>query len=823
MNHRHRCLVLLLLLPLSGLLWPNGGGAQEAGTTAPASAPAEPAPITTNELVRRLDEVNARLFQINEYLRKPAPDLAGITVALPDRTREAESVLGGIEDLDATRADTAELVVALQKLRNLERIFSRWRVRLQDEVAVLDPWGEQLRIDSTVLREAAGSGEGRDSELPESLRLRVVELADQIDSVRQPLRRRLDVVVGADVKVSQLQTSLRDLAGQIDATRLTRQQQPLARTAPPIWMLPESTRPLRQLLQENLGLMRTGLQDYVAVRPGELTTFIVIFVIACFAMLRLRRSILAPGSEATTASDQLLIRHPIAVVLLIWVLVGPLILLPDLPIALALIRGLIAVVLLWRMMPELVAPDDVRPLRALLLLALGLLLQLGLLADPWFGRVTNILFGLLALGVFRRLAHPDPEPVEARSDLRRITRAFARIAPFAIGIGIVAEVAGARSLGEQAIVGVVFASLILTAFVTADAVLDSVLRAWIGGPGSRSVRAVRNWPDAVRIWGTRVNRLVLLIALLNILPTILPVLEPVWRGFAGLLGTPFTIGSVEMSLGSVLWFVISIVLALLIARFIRFMLDEDVLPRMSLAMGAASAASRLIYYLLVVVGILFALAVSGVELSRLTLVVSALSVGIGFGLQNIVNNFVSGIILAFERPVREGDLVLLGQTTGRVQAIGLRATWIRTLEGAEVVIPNASLISGEVTNWTLSDRNRRIEIRVGVAYASDPQRVQAVLAEALTDLPGLADRPAPVVHFQSFGASSLEFRLLLWTTDSDNLLAVESDARARVLVALRKAGIEIPFNQLDVRLLNPLPPDLPASPSGSAPEPPVAG
>ncbi|MCL4721648.1 MAG: mechanosensitive ion channel, partial [Gammaproteobacteria bacterium] len=195
----------------------------------------------------------------------------------------------------------------------------------------------------------------------------------------------------------------------------------------------------------------------------------------------------------------------------------------------------------------------------------------------------------------------------------------------------------------------------------------------------------------------------LLVALLNVLPTVLPVLEPVWVFVSGLIEAPFSVGSVEMSLSAVLWFLVSVVLALLLARFIRFLLDEDVLPRMPLAMGAASAASRLTYYALVVGGIFFALAVSGVELSRLTLVVSALSVGIGFGLQNIVNNFVSGLILAFERPVREGDLVLLGQTTGRVVTIGLRATWIRTLEGAEVVVPNANLISGEVTNWTLSD------------------------------------------------------------------------------------------------------------------------
>ncbi len=811
-----RCLFLLLCM--QGLSWPGPVTAEDQ----PAAAEA-PVATGTGELVQRVDAISTRLMEISDYLRKPSPELAGITVALPNRTREAEAVLGGVEGLDVSRADTAELLLVLQKLRNLDRIFSRWRDRLQGEVAVLDPWGDQLRADATLLRELAGPAADAEDAVPEALRNRVADLATQLDAVRQPLRRRLDVVVGADVRVGQLQNALRDLAGQLDASRLARQQKPFSLTAPPVWVLPESRRSLTDLVRGNLAVMRTGLEDYLAVRPVELGAFGVILVLICVLVLRLRRAILVPGGGAGNASDRLLVRYPVSVAVLTWILVGPLILLPDLPIGLVLLQGLVAIVLLWRIMPELVLADDVRPFKALLLLALGLLLQLVFLADPWFGRVTNILFGLLAIVVFRRLARPDPGAADAGSRLRQISRAFARLAPYVIGAGILAEILGARLLGEQAIVGVIFAALVLCAFVTTDAILNSILYAWIGGPGARWFRSVRSSPAAIGLWGTRVIRLVLLVALLNVLPTVLPVLEPVWVFVSGLLEAPFSVGSVEMSLAAVLWFLVSVVLALLLARFIRFLLDEDVLPRMPLAMGAASAASRLTYYALVVGGIFFALAVSGVELSRLTLVVSALSVGIGFGLQNIVNNFVSGLILAFERPVREGDLVLLGQTTGRVVTIGLRATWIRTLEGAEVVVPNANLISGEVTNWTLSDRNRRIDIPVGVAYGSDPAQVQHLLLEAIADLPGLAASPGPVVHFQAFGASSLDFRLLLWTSDLDNRLAMESEARTRVLQALRQAGIEIPFTRMDIRLRRTGGPDKePAAPPGAGGGPPVA-
>ena len=137
-----------------------------------------------------------------------------------------------------------------------------------------------------------------------------------------------------------------------------------------------------------------------------------------------------------------------------------------------------------------------------------------------------------------------------------------------------------------------------------------------------------------------------------------------------------------------------------------------------------------------VAGVLFAFAAAGLELSQLTMVVSALSVGIGFGLQDIVKNFVSGLVIAFEHPFREGDVIATGQITGRLQEIGLRASRIRTFEGAEVMVPNANLISAEVTNWTLSDRTRRIEILVGVDYDSEPRRVLEVLRAALAGSSG---------------------------------------------------------------------------------------
>jgi small-conductance mechanosensitive channel len=790
----------ITLVALLVLLAARASAEGETAATEPAPPPAQATPASAAELVQRLDALSARLMEINDYLRKPAPDLAGIAVALPGKSKEAQTVLGAAGTADASGADMVEVQATLQKLRNLDRIFVKWRARMQDEIALLDPWRQQLRTDETFVREAAGPGAagvaGAEA-VPEALRGRLRDLARNLESTQAPLRKRLDVVVAADVQVGDLQSALRDLQGQLDSARLNRQQQALERTAPPLWKVPDSLTWPGAVVRQNLFGLRAGVADYLEGHLPELTAFGLVLVVLLVAVIQLRRSILVQGE---TEVDHLITRYPFAITVLVWTLVGPFLLLPDMPLGLNLLRGLVDSLLLWRMLPALVNPGEARPLKGLLFLAVALLVTISLLGNEWYGRLLTVALGLGALLTFRALGRAALEGADSRPLLRRSIRFVASVAPAVVAIGLIAEVAGSRTLAQQAIGGIVFASLALCTMVAADAILGSILQAWVAGPGARWFRSVNNWPDAVRVWGQRAIRIVLVVAFINLLPTILPVLEPVWRGVGSLLTAPVTFGTLDLSVGGVLWFLASLAVALGVARFVRFLLDEDVLPRMPLAMGAASAASRLIYYALVLLGIVFALAASGVELSKLTLVVSALSVGVGFGLQTIVNNFVSGLILAFERPVREGDQITLGTTIGRVEMIGLRATRIRTPEGAEVIVPNANFISSEVTNWTLSDRARRLDVTVGVDYGSDPDRVQVLLLEAVKDLSGVAARPAPMTVFRGFGASSLDFSLLLWTKDIDDRLEVESNARTRVLNALRAAGVTIPFPQLDVHL-----------------------
>jgi small-conductance mechanosensitive channel len=231
-----------------------------------------------------------------------------------------------------------------------------------------------------------------------------------------------------------------------------------------------------------------------------------------------------------------------------------------------------------------------------------------------------------------------------------------------------------------------------------------------------------------------------------------------------------------------------------------------VLPRLSLEPGVDGAIAGLSRYVLFGTGLILALGTLGIDASQIALVAGALGVGVGFGLQSIVANFIAGIVLMLERPVRLGDRIEVGALAGRVERIGLRSSTVRGDDGAEVIVPNEALISREVVNWTLSDRKRRVQLAVGVAYGSDPREVldvvmQAVLAhpEVLTKAKGASD---PAVQFTAFGPSSLDFVVKFWAFADESENRLRGEVGIRVLDALTAANIEIPFPQQDVRVVS---------------------
>jgi small-conductance mechanosensitive channel len=269
---------------------------------------------------------------------------------------------------------------------------------------------------------------------------------------------------------------------------------------------------------------------------------------------------------------------------------------------------------------------------------------------------------------------------------------------------------------------------------------------------------------------------------------------------ADVLGAEFQRGALSVSLGGILAFVLIVVATFALSSVVRFLLQEAIYPSLVPHRTLPYAVSTLVHYSLVLAGFLLGLAAVGVDLTKITIVASALGLGIGFGLQGLVNNFVSGLVLLYERRINVGDAVQIGDLGGRVEQIGLRASMVRTWEGAEVIVPNASLTTERVTNWTLSDGLRRIDFPVGVAYGTAPEKVAEVLLRVARANPYVIADPAPVVLFLGFGDSALRFELRVWTAQFDRWVETRSELAVAGCAALGEAAIEIPFPQHEVRL-----------------------
>jgi small-conductance mechanosensitive channel len=269
----------------------------------------------------------------------------------------------------------------------------------------------------------------------------------------------------------------------------------------------------------------------------------------------------------------------------------------------------------------------------------------------------------------------------------------------------------------------------------------------------------------------------------------------------------FDIGTVHVVPAKVVIALLSFAVMLSIIGWIKRRMDKSWLNRSRMDRGAKESLISLTGYFGVAVAFLISLSIAGVQLSNLALIAGALSVGIGFGLQNIVNNFVSGVILLFERPIKTGDWIVVGNTEGYVKKISIRSTQIQTFDRSDVIVPNSELISDQVTNWMLRDTIGRIKVPIGVAYGSDLERVREILLEiafnhdsVITQSPIL---PKPWVLVRQFGDSSIDFELRCFIKDIDRRLRVISDINFAIDKAFRAAGIEIPFPQRDVHLIAP--------------------
>jgi potassium-dependent mechanosensitive channel len=375
-----------------------------------------------------------------------------------------------------------------------------------------------------------------------------------------------------------------------------------------------------------------------------------------------------------------------------------------------------------------------------------------------------------------------------------------RVGAFVMAMVAAAQVAGFVSLSENLLITTMNIAVLIASVFLLLQINSMMIVLLLGHSLIADMAFIRRFGKELGVRITAIMKVAIWGTAIVFLMPIVGVYSSVGKAFEKLFLSSVTIGSTSLSLLLVLMAALVLYLSSFISWIIRAILETEVFHRMQVDRGAGQSITKLLHYFLIFIGFLISMGLIGIDLKSFAVLGGALGIGIGFGLQNIVNNFLSGLILLFERPVRVGDRIEADSQLGIVKKIGLRSTVIETLDQAQLIVPNSQLISEKVTNWTHSGTVARLKIPVGVAYGSDMDLVFDVLTAAAQANPHVLPEPKPLALLRGFGESCLNIELHAWLSNVNEIRRAQSEISREILRRFGEAGIDIPFPQQDVRL-----------------------
>jgi potassium-dependent mechanosensitive channel len=773
-----------------------------------APQPSAPLPLTVSpipvpEIAQRAEQVAPALRSIDQIAA--GPDVQQIEAQLPVADAWIRERLVG----------TTQTLASSPSANGLATLTDSWRV-MRGRLA---GWNDVLTRRATQLQQAAAQLEAMratwsasratavESHAPATVIERVDATLGAIATAQRSVGERLAHILGVQDRVVRQIARCDDVTARISdaATALTG---PLfSRDGVPMWshearslMSTDPVGRLREAVDDSVELTREFLASQLARVPFQTALFVAVLVLARLGRARARRRAeQAPGEPAAGPVFELPVSSALVIALLatVWIY-------PSAPRVLMNVVGVLvllpAVLIVRRLASPAIAPavyalaafflvDRIRDLCAVV----PMLEQWVFLFEMAFG----IVFLALAVRSEQLLAHGENwAGVGWRHLIVWVLWAQLSVLVVAVFTGVLGYMRLARLLGGEVLTSSYMALVLYAGVRVGEELVAYVLRA---GP-LRQLFMVQRHEALLERRADLVLRWLAIGAWAYFSLAGLGVMDSIWSAGATVLNARYTRGAVSLSLADVAAFALTVWASFLISSFVRFVLGEDVYPRIWLPRGVPYAVSTLIHYAVIFAGFIFAVAALGVDLTRITILAGALGVGIGIGLQSVVANFVSGLILLLERRIHVGDSVQIGGLQGQVREIGSRASTIRTWDGAEVIVPNANLTSERVTNWTLSDRLRRVDLAVAVDYAADPQRVLDILRTVAKAHPKALADPSPLALCTGFADSALNFELRVWTARFEEADAVLSQLAVDVHAALIAAKIDLAYPRREIHI-----------------------
>ena len=766
------------------------GRAQQFASTEP-KASAVPTPIPLSEIASQAEstfrsvqnvETTLSTDQVTATVERRLPAL---TNEIDLRGTEMAKYLTGIVPLELLYS----MEIVLQKYRDQ---LSRWNHDLTERAKILDSQIRQLDGLSKIWRTTLQLPELSSAapEIPQRVQ-NIIELIDRTQRTAQSLRQRDLILQGHALETT---ARLQAITPVFEQAQVNAAKNLFVQDSPALWSL--GVEQWRGATQASLipAASAALLKTYLQREPALLYLHVAIIFVFFLSLCWLRR-----GVEKWTADEPSLRREapvfdlPVSTAItLSFLILGTLY--STAPFLLrAILWGvlLIPITLILRRLID-------RALFPMLdaLIVLYFVDQFRLLTSllPLVGRM---IFGAEMLGgtlFFIWLIQTKRLPTAGGST----TKLFARAIRLLVQIGLIvfpvtlaANIFGYVNFANLLGGGVIRSAYVGAAVYAGLRIVEGLIIISLGTRPLSLMRAVQlNRPMLQR----RICGLVELLAFIywvSLTLNFFGLRTPLVAGTQEVLRANLAIGSLSISLQQVLVFLATIWAAFALSRFLRFLLEEDIYYHWHLARGIPQAISTMVHYAFLLLGFFVGLAVLGVDLTKVTILAGAFTVGVGFGLQTVINNFVCGLILLFERPIKVGDVIQIDTDIGEVRRIGIRACIIRTTDGSEVIVPNGSIIANKVTNWTLSDRYRAIEVPVTVARGVAPQQVVDILKRVAIERPGITKEPAPQAYVVSFGSAAVSFNLRVWTDRYEDWIQVRSNLAVAVDEALSREKIAL--------------------------------
>jgi len=790
----------LTLAVLLGLMVAMPLAAQDSGQPPPPTPTLQPTPIPASDIptVAAADVDLARLAVASTT---PSARIQDIQQKLPDEQNR-------IKQLREEALTQLEMPGPASMIKETERSWGRARDRLER-------WLTELAVESSGLDDTLSNLKKRISlwrltkdndtsqSLPGAIREQITDTIKALTDAADHVRSSRDAILSLQATVAQEKSGVDEMLIKLQQETSKRTIGVMGIDSPPLWKAfggdTDQGGAFQQFKTAREEHQRS-LRNFVVDQSRLLALWVLIWPALTAFMVAMRRKAEVWAQQDTSLKKAVaILSRPVSAAFVLSALLLT-VLEPNSPSAWIGLINLVVLLAAIRLLSNLLP----KPLHAAssYVVVLFILLQAVKLAPEGFAIYRLALLGLAAGGLAICLwlartykAHPDTLPEKWQKPVH-----------LAIGLtfvlfsaGAIADIVG--SVGFSTLVLTGSATMLLAAFVwwLIAVMLRSMVRVGLLTNTARRIGIAPAHSESVRTTVFRVITFLTVIGWLAVSLRGFLLLDSLLITLRKALAWTVEIGDISFDPGDLLIFGFIIWLSFKIAAFIEFIFTVDVVPRADLPKGVPETISRLTSYVVIAIGAVIASTAAGFDISKVTIIVGALGVGIGFGLQNIVNNFVSGLILLFERPIRVGDTLEIGDTGGTVETIGMRASIVRTWNGAEIIVPNADLISQQVVNWTLNCNRHRIVIPVGVSYNTDPEQAAEIIVGVANDHKDVDSNPKAACLFMGFGDSSLDFQLRAWTAESQHV-RVTSDLRFGIFKKLAEAGIEIPFPQRDIHI-----------------------